>query len=487
MVAAVLALALVAAATVNLGRGPAGPNVLFAPAFSVSPQNSDSSTWYCTVPRLDKVPGVSIGLELTNLSPRAQRASVDFYSGNGKDLHKAYSVPAGTNLPVTLELPASKPGGVEVTFPGGGNVVGMVATGSQGYSQLLCQPSPGPQWLVEGMSTQGSSTAALAVFNPFGADAIVDIAFLTPSGLQQPGPLQAIVVGGHSTTEVYLPNWLQGVGPIAAQVTTRIGRVVAGAVEVRSDPSATGVVLVPVSAEIFSGYDFPLLSVTANQGVTLQLYNLSGTEQTANVSISTLSSVGGVSATTTTTAVPSTTLQVGSSRFKESVPAQGTMSIPLKTIASVPIGTPFSMHVSGGVVAMVVAKGSSAGPLVGLFEEPGVKLSWHRWLELLYGPSAAEAGSQVAMVVGSGGKRGSGLVEPFYFVHHALSAQLSGIDSVAGVPFVVDSSQVQVFPSEFPGGLPVAFTISTSRDTVPAMALIGSDGSLTPFSQIPVN
>ncbi|MDA8116700.1 MAG: hypothetical protein M0000_04800 [Actinomycetota bacterium] len=44
VVAAVLALALVVAATVDLGRGPAGPNALFAPAFSVSPQSSDSST-----------------------------------------------------------------------------------------------------------------------------------------------------------------------------------------------------------------------------------------------------------------------------------------------------------------------------------------------------------------------------------------------------------------------------------------------------------
>ncbi len=486
VVAAVLAVALVAAATVDLGRGPAGPNALFAPAFSVSPQNSDSSTWYCAVPRLDKAPGVSIGLELTNLSPHAQRASVDFYSGSGKDLHKTYLVLAGSTLPVVWAVPASKPGGVEVTFAGGGNVVGMVATGSQGYSQLLCQPSPGPQWLVEGLSTQGASTAALAVFNPFAADAIVDIAFLTPSGQQQPGPLQAIVVGAHSTKEVYLPDWVQGTGPIAAQVTTRIGRVVAGAVEVRSDPSASGVVLAPVSAEVFTSYDFPLLSATANQAVALQLYNLSGTQQTAKVSVHPLSPVGGASVTTTTVA-SSTTAQVGSPRFNESVPAQGTISIPLKTIASVPIGTPFSMHVSGEVVAMVVVKGSTAGPLVGLFEEPGVKLSWHRWLELLYGPPASESGSQVAMVSSSNAKRGSGLVEPFYFVHRALSAQLSGIDNVAGVPFVVDRNHVQLFQSKFPGGLPTAFTISTSSDTVPAMALIGSDGSLTPFSQIPVD
>ena len=485
VVAAVLALALVVAATVDLGRGPAGPNALFAPAFSVSPQSSDSSTWYCAVPRLDKAPGVSVALELTNLTARAQRAAVDFYAANGKDIHKSIAVAAASNRQVALSLPSAKPGGVEVTFPGGGNVVGLMATGSQGYSQLLCQPSPGPQWLVEGMSTQGNSTGGLAVFNPFASDAIVDISFLTPSGMQQPGPLQAIVLAGHSTTEVYLPDWLQGVGPIAAQVSTRIGRVVAGAVEVRADPSASGVVLPPVSAEIFSNYDFPLLSVTTNQSVTLQLYNLTDAQQNANVSIRALAPTGEVSPTTTQASA--TTVEAGPPRFKESVPAQGSLSIPLKTIASVPIGTPFSMHVRGSVVAMVVVKGSTAGPLAGIFEEPGVKIAWHRWLELAYGPPGGLAGNQLALVVGSPNNRASGLVEPFYLVRKALTAQLKGIDSTAGVPFVADRTKVQVYPSKFPGGLPVAFTISTSSATVAAMALIGGDGSLTPLSQIPVN
>ena len=485
LVAAVLALAFVVAATVDLGRGPAGPSALFAPAFSVSPQSSDSSTWYCAVPRLNKAPGVSIELELTNLTPRGQRAAVDFYAANGKDLHKSVSVAPASNRQVALSLPSNKPGGVEVTFPGGGNVVGLMATGSPGYSQLLCQPSPGPQWLVEGMSTQGNSTGALAVFNPFAADAIVDISFLTPSGLQQPGPLQAIVLAGHSTAEVYLPDWLQGVGPIAAQVTTRIGRVVAGGIEVRSDSAANGVVLPPISAEIFSNYDFPLLSVTTNQSVTLQLYNLSGAQRNATVSIRPLAPAGEVSPTTTQASV--TTVEAGPPRFKESVPAQGSLSIPLKTISSVPIGTPFSMRVSGGVVAMVVVKGSTAGPLAGLFEEPGVKIAWHRWLELAYGPPGGLAGNQVAMVVGSSTNRGSGLVEPFYFVRKALAAQLKGIDSTAGVPFTVDRTEVEVYSSKFPGGLPAAFTISTSSATVAAMALIGGDGSLMPFSQIPIN
>ena len=486
LVAALLTVALIAAATVDLGHGPAGPSTLFAPAFSVSPASSDSSTWYCAVPRLDKAPGVSIELELTNLTVRAQRAAIDFYAANGTDVHKSVSVAAASNRQVALSLPADKPGGVEIAFPGGGNVVGLMATGTQGYSQLLCQPSPGPQWLVEGMSTLGNSTGGLAVFNPFAADAIVDISFLTPSGFQQPGPLQAIVLKGHSTTEVYLPDWLQGVDPIAAQVTTRIGRVVAGAIEVRSDSAASGVVLPPVSAEIFSNYVFPLLSETTNQAVTLQLYNLSDTQQNATISIRPLASTGAESPTTTQASA--TTVEAGSPRFKESVPAQGTLGIPLKTIASVPIGTPFSMHVSGGVVALVVVKGSTAGPLAGLFEVPGVKIAWHRWLELAYGPPSGLAGNQVAMVVGSAANRGSGLVETFYFGRKVSpTAQLKGIDSTAGVPFVIDRTKVQVYASSFPGGLPAAFTISTSDSTVAAMALIGADGSLTPFSQIPVS
>ena len=57
-----------------------------------------------------------------------------------------------------------------------------------------CSRSAGPDWYFAAGTTVEGSEQYLVLFNPFGDDAIVDVSFLTDTGVQEPDGLQALVV-----------------------------------------------------------------------------------------------------------------------------------------------------------------------------------------------------------------------------------------------------------------------------------------------------
>ncbi len=65
------------------------------------------------------------------------------------------------------------------------------------------------------------------MFNPFGDDAVVDLTFLTPDGVQAPGDGQAIDVPRRSRVSIAVHDLVLRQSPLAVQVHARSGRIVA--------------------------------------------------------------------------------------------------------------------------------------------------------------------------------------------------------------------------------------------------------------------
>ncbi len=484
-----IALGLLAAffAAVNLNfAGGSNPSAgVFVPAFSVSPASSDSSTWYCSLPSMSKFPGQSVVLHLTNTVDRSLRAKVRISQGGSiKTLAIKVAPKSDVSMPLTLSAKAAS--GISIAFAGGGSLAGLTISGPNGYSQEYCQPSPGPSWIVEGLSTAGNSIGAVSVYNPFGTDSIVDMKLLTGQGSQSPGPLQAVVLAPGASISVNLLDWEQGQRPIAISINTRLGRVVVGGIELRSDSSASGIAFAPATAETFNHYNFPLLNQTSNQSVVLDLYNFSASRQRVKVAIQALNQSG----TTTSTLASSTTAGSAKTGFDEAIPAQTAVSIPLKAIASVPVGTLFSLAVgvNGDVSAIVTLAGSSLGPASGLFLESGANQSWPRWLSMLYGAPSSQSYSHLAVLFRAPSRGATALLtRNLRVLPPASSNAVLPADAPTGVVLTSTPDQANILGTSNTGGFPASFRMTSSKMAIFAIAFIGPDGSLTPLASIPTD
>ena len=496
-----LVLAFFVASNLDIAGGQNGSVGVFVPPFSISPTSSDSSTWYCSTPSLGANTASVLTLELTNNSGHRQSAQIEFDQANGtvKMLHRVLAPKTNIAIPVTARATGGL--GIGVDFSGGGDLAGLTVSGSLGYSQEFCQPSPGPTWLVQGLGTAGTSAGKISIYNPFGTDSIIDLSFLTPNGLEQPGPLQAMVLGPKRSMSVNVMDWVQGQSPLSAVIQTRLGRVVPGGLELRSNPLPSGITFAPTSPETFPIYKFPLLNQTTNQSVDLDLYNFSQNRQI--ISISTQSLVQNL---VPGTAIPSTfsspTSSVGSkSSFVETVPGETAISIPLKTIASVPVGTPFSLLVKGGAQfsAIVTLSGSTAGPDVGLTLEQGSEQEWPRWFSVLYTQPAGTDYKSVMIAYGAQKDGVSGLFlrdrlgaanlaeTPNSITTPGYSNGSPTVDGQNGVSLSTSRKRLSVYATLSSGTLPIAYSLTASSDAVVAVAFVGSDGSIVPFSSIPMD
>ena len=476
---------LIAAVNINFAGGYNASSGVFVPAFSVSPASSDSSTWYCSLPSISAFPGQAVMLHLTNTVDRSLRAKVTISQG-ASTKSVAVRVAAKSDLSMPVALSPTAASGISVAFAGGGSLAGLTISGPNGYSQEYCQPSPGPSWIVQGLSTAGKSIGAVSIYNPFATDSIVDMSLLTSGGLQSPGPLQAVVLAPGASININLLDWEQGQRPIAISINTRLGRVVVGGIELRSDASASGIAFAPATAETFNTYNFPLLNQTSNQSVSLDLYNFSDSRQSVKVAIQALNQSG----TTTSTLASSTAASATKTSFNETVPAQTALSIPLKAIASVPVGTLFSLtvDVNGDVSAMVTLAGSSQGPAAGLFLESGANQSWPRWLSMLYGEPLAESYSHLAVVFRTSSRAATALLtRNLRVVPTASSGAVLIADAPTGVVLTSAQDRASILSTANPGGFPASLSITSSRMAIFAIAYISSDGSLTPFASIPTD
>ncbi|MDA8196075.1 MAG: DUF5719 family protein [Actinomycetota bacterium] len=473
IVAAIVFLLALSTFVFNIVSGRQAPKTNFVPSLSVSPVAADSSTWYCTLPPSGLLKGDSVDVYLINGSKYRQSVTVESYRSGASPSTVSLNLSSASSQSVTEKLQPNRPTGVTAFFTGGADLVMARLSGSFGSTETFCHPSPGPNWIVQGFSTEGNSDGYLQVFNPFGSDAIVDVTFMTPSGPNAPGPLQAVVLAAHQSMSVKISDWFQGVSTIGATVSTRIGRVVTGGVEVRSDTHSTGTSFILASPETFSQTLYPLLTQTANQSAILHLINVTNSDSSVLVNVTDLSSSNRQSKRTVTS-------------FKEQVPAYSTISVPLKAAPGVPVGSFFSLDVKSNsqIASSVELVGSTLGPLLGFSLVSGVGTFWPSWISVLTTPPFTSSYKQVAVNYQSKRKNSTALISKL-FVNGANPLPTdTGIDSVAGVSLNTRSDSFSVLPTDNSTGFPDLFVAHSSSASVMALAYIQSDGSMVPIPSI---
>jgi Family of unknown function (DUF5719) len=116
-----------------------------------------------------------------------------------------------------------------------------------GWSQAPCQSSTSPRWYFAGGSTSAANELYVSLLNPTSTPVVVDLSFVTPTGMVHPINYQGIVLPAGQVTVENVTSEVQQVATISTVVATRTGRVVASEVQELVGPGGTsgGISLVP--------------------------------------------------------------------------------------------------------------------------------------------------------------------------------------------------------------------------------------------------
>jgi len=242
-----VALAGVLLAVVGLGvvnNAVATPTAAPAPwpadGVPIAPAGSFSSSAFCVggAAGPDGLAGTT--LYLTNTSSEAVHGVMTSQVAPGTGSGATSSGTPGAPTTRTVVVPADgqaavNPGAGLATgdlatwfaFDGGGVAVNQVVSGADGWSTAPCASQTSASWYLAGGSTANGNTLTLDLYNPSSAPSVVDVTFLTPSGVITPADYQGLSVPAGQLVAENIGDFVQGQGDIATEVTAQSGQVVA--------------------------------------------------------------------------------------------------------------------------------------------------------------------------------------------------------------------------------------------------------------------
>ncbi len=115
-----------------------------------------------------------------------------------------------------------------VEVDGGEVAVDHDLAGTLGRDTAPCATSASPEWSVPWGVTTRDAQELLVFFNPFAADATLDISFATEAGTREPVPYQGFVVPARSVIafDVAEPGVADRSAQVSTHIVSRSGRVV---------------------------------------------------------------------------------------------------------------------------------------------------------------------------------------------------------------------------------------------------------------------
>jgi hypothetical protein len=185
-----------------------------------------SSTWYCAAGSAD---GGSVDLTIVVANPLedARRGTVTWFA-DGERTSEAIQVGAQDALVLTAaDAVEGSQASAVVEIEGGGVAVEHRLGSGVGGTVSPCASAPSDTWFLANGSTARDARQRFYLFNPFPADAIVDIAFVGPEGRPvTPPALQGLAIPPLSTTIVDVGEHARRLDTTAAAVRARSGRLV---------------------------------------------------------------------------------------------------------------------------------------------------------------------------------------------------------------------------------------------------------------------
>ena len=228
--------------------GPAGPArpARYVPLGGsvAAPADALSSSWYCAGATDDRGGAASGRLVLTNASGRSLEAHVSIVSDGAA--RRAEEVSVAPRAAVTV--PETVAGGAPwvaaiVSLDGGSVTVEQETSGPLGPTAEPCATTVSASWYFAAGETLVNANSTISLLDPTAAPAIVDLAFTTDEGREQPGAFQGIVVPAGGLVEVSLRSQLRRRSTIATTVTATSGAVVAWKTDVVARPAKGAVIL----------------------------------------------------------------------------------------------------------------------------------------------------------------------------------------------------------------------------------------------------
>ncbi len=170
-------------------------------------------------------------------------------------------------------------------FAGGGVVATQIVSGPDGWSTAPCASQTSPQWAFAGGSTAGGNTLELALFDPAAPEAVVNVSFVTSTGLIAPQTYQGLVIpAGHMVVE-NVGDFVQGASDIGTVVTAQSGTLVSSEFQQWSQGSGDGLSLRLGSPSLSTVWRFAQTTTRAGDTVDFDLVNPGSVTATATLTV----------------------------------------------------------------------------------------------------------------------------------------------------------------------------------------------------------
>lgn len=225
LLAALLLAAIFAALAGNATRPGTGSATAVDPA-ARPPAGTLSAAWYC--------PGAVASLPLASESLRIANVGSD----DAQLVARVYPDDGGTPVATTLEVPARSAaefpradlgpaGGVAVEAFTRDVVVESAVTDDERAAVEACPTRPSATWFFAAGTTVRGVEQYLALFNPLGSDAKVDVTLFTEAGTSEPDRLRSIDVPRRSRVVVPVHEVERRAQRVGVRVHATLGQVVA--------------------------------------------------------------------------------------------------------------------------------------------------------------------------------------------------------------------------------------------------------------------
>ena len=285
------ALGLVAASQVGHTFHPSLPAAAPVDAGpSLPPADAIASTWFCAEGTAVAGGRADETVIVANVAPHAVTATLTVLSGSSAAPRtRRVSVAAFGQRRILLStlLTAPEPG-VIVEVPGSGGVVEHQLTRGPQTTIGPCARQAGTDWYFAGGDTGVGAEDWLTLFNPFGDDAIVDVTFLTTTGIEAPGQAQAVEVPRRSRVSLALHVIVPDHDALAFHVHARIGRLVAEqSIDTDGTNGPAGLTATLGAAAPATTWRVPALDAQSGTAATLSIANFAnaGTKSTVSYTL----------------------------------------------------------------------------------------------------------------------------------------------------------------------------------------------------------
>ena len=171
-------------------------------------------------------------LVLTNPGDAPRHVSVTIHAGTADPVTTDLTLDAGSVEHLELADHTQGPAVAALVEADGGDVVAShVLRGADGVDAGPCASVSSDEWHFAWGDTSRDAREVIALFNPFPGEAVVDLVFVTPDGVREPGDLTGLVVPGRSVVLADVRASVERRDQVAASVIARSGRIVAERVQ----------------------------------------------------------------------------------------------------------------------------------------------------------------------------------------------------------------------------------------------------------------